>query len=183
MKNLILKSIFGLLLINFLIFLSCENNDQIELFEFDNNHKETIVSEYYDYNISQKIFLTTTPKNKLFSISILKNGEITPIAFYSENESDFKVYDLDGKLKINGTVEKTIAEINREEKNKFSSEKIIKIDFKSAKGDDCLGGSTWDCIQIAWDACNSDRTCRYLCIFSGWYCPSAIVTACAVQCI
>jgi len=183
MKNVIPKSIFGLLLIKSLTFLSCEKNDQIELFEFDNNHEETIVSEYYDNNLSQKIFLTSTPKNELFAISILKDGEITPIAFYSENESDFKVYDLGGKLKIKGTVEKKIAEINLEEKNKFSSEKIIKIDFKSAKSDDCLGGSTWGCIETAWEACNSDRTCRYLCIFTGWYCPSAIVAACVIQCI
>lgn len=179
MKKLKLIPILGLITVS-LLFFNCENNDQIELFE--NNSEENIVSEFYDDNISQKIFLTSTPKSELFSISILKNGKITPIAFYSEKGNNFKMYNLDGKLEMNGTIDKTISEVNEENEKYFSSEKLIKIDFKTARNSSCMGGSTWNCIRIAWNACDSDTICRLACISTGWNCPAAIAAACAIHC-
>ncbi len=162
-----------------LVLISCQNNHDILSFESSN---EKIVSEFFDENTSQIFFLTTTPKKELYSISTLKGGELVPIAFYSENETNYILYDLNGELKIEHKLEKNIRQVNIENDFSFDGKKVVKINFSNARSEECMGGSTWNYIVIAWTACDEDLVCSLLCRASGWYCPAAIVAACVIHC-
>lgn len=136
-----------------------------------------IISQFYDEHTSRDIFLLTTTKKDTFSISILENGDYVSCGLYSENNSKFTVYDLKGKKVLEGELEKTIEEINREGKKVLSKDSI-----EAGRASDCLGGSTIGCFLTAWSACSDDFVCSLLCRGAGWYCPAAILVSCFIHC-
>ncbi len=152
------------------------------------NPKDVMVDFNYlcevDFDSGFEIITSESNNEEIFSFKMINSGDIL-VAYKSEGvlkPTFFIKYNDDSIVykDINNRLTTVIVSIND---NKVQSVNYLeKNDSKMGLAVGCMGGSTANCIQIAWDACMQDTACSFTCALAGPSCPIAIATACAAHC-
>ncbi len=159
------------------------NTDKLKIIDFnysnevDYNQPSDV---FYDDNTATMIhvFSMQNSNDKLITYKNKTKNELVPIAFINYDNAKTIYKDINNRkdvLKIVTNFEGEGVNITYLEEND-SNEGLALTQAN------CLGGSTLRCVQLAVIACDQDYDCSLMCRASGWRCPVAIATACAVAC-
>jgi hypothetical protein len=129
--------------------------------------------------VGEEIFVTSFRNTQEKLISVKEEVNLKPlflytvqddVAFYKTIETQEKFLQI--HYSCEGMVNYQLFEIS-----------TFNEDTENNAAARCFAGSFFGCIITVFDAIDSDRQLSLACIWSGWWCPAAVVVSCALSCI